>query len=58
MANDTNGNPFPEDCAESYSYNTDGTIATITRTIGGISWVNTYTYTSGKLSSTSGWVKQ
>jgi hypothetical protein len=58
MANDTRGDPFPEDCPETITYNADGTPATITRTLDGISWVMTYTYTDGDLIGTSGWVKQ
>lgn len=58
MAIDTSGGYLPDDSPETYTWNSDGTIATITKTFGGVSWVNTFTYTSGKLSSTSGWVKQ
>ena len=47
---------------QTFSYNGDGTINTIsaTGTMGGVvtTWVKTFGYTSGKLTSISEWVKQ
>jgi hypothetical protein len=58
MANDTQGRFVPEDGNDTIAYNTDGTISTITRIVGSTTWIETYTYTSGKLTNISGWVKQ
>jgi hypothetical protein len=58
MMNDTKGRPVPDSGADAYTYNSDGTVATITRTLGPDSWVETFTYASGVLTNTSGWVKQ
>lgn len=45
--------------AKSYTYNGDGTLATESATDGGANtWVKTYGYTSGKMTSESVWVKQ
>ena len=40
------------------TYNGDNTIATSTVTWAGKTYTQTYTYTSGLLTSSSGWVKQ
>jgi hypothetical protein len=56
--NDTNGRPVPEIGNDTLAYNADGTLATITRTVGADTWVETYTYTNGVLTNMSGWVKQ
>ena len=44
--------------AHTYTYNTDGTIATDTITDGVLTFKKTYTYTSGNLTSETAWVKQ
>jgi hypothetical protein len=44
--------------AHSYSYNTDGTLATDTVVLGSNTYIKTYLYTSGNLTSESVWVKQ
>lgn len=41
-----------------YAYNADGTVASITKTDGRITWVKTFTWTNGKLVSSSKWVRQ
>lgn len=41
-----------------YTYNGDGTLATDSVTDGTLTWVKTYGYTSGKLTSETAWVKQ
>jgi hypothetical protein len=58
MANDTQGRLVPDDGNDTIAYNADGTISTITRAVGSATWVQTYTYTIGKLTNISGWVKQ
>ena len=58
MATATNGKFLPDDAPKSYTWNTDGTPATITLTWEGVSYVWTYTYSSGKISTESGWVPQ
>lgn len=55
---DTQGRYIPDDAPESYTYNGDGTIATITKTFGPESWVATLTWADSNLISFSGWVKQ
>jgi hypothetical protein len=55
---DTKGRYIPDDAPEAYTYNSDGTLATITKTHGSETWVNTFAYASGNLSTVSGWVKQ
>lgn len=40
------------------TYNSDGTIATATCTVGPNTYRRTYTYTSGNLTSITAWVKQ
>lgn len=58
MAVDTNGRFFPDEAPKSYTWNSDGTPATITATWAGESYVYTYTYSGGQISTESGWVKQ
>jgi len=41
-----------------YAYNADGTVASITKTDGRLTWVKTFTYVNGKVSTTSKWVQQ
>jgi hypothetical protein len=55
---DTQGRYIPDDAPETYTYNADGTVATITKTFGPESWLATLTWTSGQLTAFSGWVKQ
>lgn len=40
-----------------YTYNADGKVETITKTDGTDTWRRTFTWTNGKLTKTSGWVK-
>lgn len=58
MAIDNTGRDFHDDLPKTLSYNPDGTLATITVTRGSNTWVQTYTYTDGKLTAVSGWVLQ
>jgi len=54
-------NPYPDNASglqHTYTYNGDGTLATDTATDGYNTWVKTYTYNAGVLSSESAWVKQ
>lgn len=56
---DSTGTPInPDAMAQVLAYNTDGTLATITATNSAGTWVQTLTYTSGKLTAVSAWVKQ
>jgi hypothetical protein len=41
-----------------YTYNVDNTLATATVVWAGNTYTQSYTYTSGLLTSSSGWVKQ
>ena len=58
MATATNGKYIPDDAPKSYTFNSDGTPNTITATWEGVSYVYTYTYSGGKISTESGWVQQ
>lgn len=48
----------PSSLPHAYGYNGDGTLATDTVTVGDRTWVKTYTYTAGNLTSETGWVRQ
>ena len=55
---DSAGDAFsPDDCAHAYAYSA-GLLLTDTATNGTSTWVKTYGYTSGSLTSESKWVKQ
>lgn len=55
---DASGAPFsPDDCVHAYAYSA-GLLVTDTATNGTSTWVKTYGYTSGNLTSESKWVKQ
>ena len=55
---DSTGAAFaPADCAHAYGYSA-GLLVTDTATNGVSTWVKTYGYTAGKLSTESKWVKQ
>jgi hypothetical protein len=41
-----------------YTYNGDGTVATITVAVDGANYKKTYTYVASQLTQTTGWVKQ
>lgn len=43
---------------QTLTYNGDGTVNTITATWNGNTWIRTFTYTSGKVTGISAWVKQ
>lgn len=47
-----------DDMPQTLAYNADGTLNTITATDGTRTWRQTMTYTAGKLTGISGWVKQ
>lgn len=48
--------PFSDDGAYAYTHNADGTRATVSKTIGGVTKTRTYSYTAGKLVGISDWV--
>lgn len=55
----SNGNFVdPEDLAQTLSYNGSGQLSHIEVTAGTWVYRQTYTYTAGKLSNVSAWVKQ
>ena len=47
-----------DDLPHTYTYNGDGTLATDSVTDGTYTWVKTYLYTSGNMTSESVWVLQ
>jgi hypothetical protein len=55
---DTQGRYIPDDAPETYTYNDDGTVATITKTHNSESWIATLTWSGGSMTAFSGWVKQ
>lgn len=55
---DSSASPInPDNYAHTLAYNTDGTLATDSFTDGTNTWTQTYSYTSGKLTGISVWVK-
>lgn len=55
---DSSGNSInPDNYPHTLTYNTDGTLATDAFTDGANTWTQTFTYTSGKLTGVSAWVK-
>ncbi|KAF1041316.1 MAG: hypothetical protein GAK35_03406 [Herbaspirillum frisingense] len=40
------------------AYNADGTVASITKTDGRLTWVKTFSYTNGQVTAISKWVQQ
>lgn len=57
LRDQTGGQYSPDEATTTIAYNTDGTINTITAVFNGGTWVKTFTYTSGKLTGISKWVK-
>ena len=45
-----------EDVAKTITYNLDGTIATIVKVVGGVTYTKTLTYTDGNVTNVSAWV--
>jgi hypothetical protein len=54
----TNGDSFNADGATTYSYNADDTIAYVQIAATGGTYRQTWTWTAGLLTSTTGWIKQ
>jgi len=52
------GDNIPNDLPETITYNGDSTINTIAVTDGVSTWVQTFSYTDGKVTGISAWVKQ
>lgn len=48
---------LPDRYAQSLTYNGDGTVNTISFTDGTHTWTQTFTYTNGKVTGISAWVK-
>lgn len=48
----------PDFYAHAFTYNGDGTLATDTFSDGFSTWVQTFSYTAGKMTAVSAWVKQ
>lgn len=56
---DSNNKPVAiSSLLQSISYNPDGTVSSISATNGVGTWVQSFTYTSGRVSSISRWIKQ
>lgn len=56
---DSKGLFFNLDAAKlDYNKNPDGTLNTITATLGSAVWIQTFTYVNGQLTSTSQWEPQ
>jgi YD repeat-containing protein len=48
----------PSECTEVFEYNSEGRVSTITRTDReGKQWKQTFTYTDGRVSNITPWVK-
>lgn len=56
---DSSGIPVAIDALpKSFSYNGNGSIASVSVTDGVTTWVKSYTYASGKVTAISKWVRQ
>ena len=53
---DSAGNQVNQDVAKTITYNLDGTIATIVKVVGGVTYTKTLTYTDGNVTNVSAWV--
>lgn len=58
MPRSSTGDYIPDDLPQTLTYNADGSVATATITYGAKSWVQTYAWTNGSLTSISAWVLQ
>lgn len=45
-----------EDVAQTLTYNADGTIATMVKVVGGVTYTKTFSYTDSNLTGISAWV--
>lgn len=45
-----------EDVAQTLTYNADGTIATMVKVVGGVTYTKTFSYTDGNVTGISAWV--
>lgn len=57
MATSTLGDSFSDDAPKAYTYNADGSVATVTAAWAGNTYRKTYTYSAGVVTNDSGWVK-
>jgi len=55
---DTQGNIVPTYKAHTYTYDTSGNQITDSVTDGSSTWVRSYVYANGQMTTDSGWVKQ
>lgn len=58
MPKSSTGDYIPDDLPQTFSYNGDGTINYISVTDGVRTWRQSYTWSSGNLTSISAWVLQ
>lgn len=58
MPRSTTGDHIEEDLPSTVAWNSDGTINYIEMTNGSKTWRLTFTYSSGQVTATSGWVLQ
>ncbi|OAF11690.1 hypothetical protein [Bradyrhizobium neotropicale] len=55
---DNMGQPItPDNYTQNFTYNTDGTLASISFTDGTNTWTQNYTYNAGNVASVSRWVR-
>lgn len=54
----TNGEIFPQDCPKTFAYDGSGNLTSVTALYDGKTYIQTLTYTAGKLTADSGFVKQ
>ncbi|OKO88060.1 hypothetical protein AC629_10960 [Bradyrhizobium sp. NAS80.1] len=47
----------PDNYTQSFTYNVDGTVATVSFTDGANTWTQTLTYDAGRVSSITNWVR-
>lgn len=58
MPRSSTGDYIPDDLPKAYTYNGDGTVATVALIDGSRTWLQTNTYVDGKLIAVSAWVLQ
>ena len=57
LLDDTGQAISPDNYTQAFTYNADGTVATVSFTDGSNTWTQTYTYSAGRVASISNWVR-
>ncbi|WP_426615722.1 hypothetical protein [Bradyrhizobium sp. McL0616] len=57
MLDNTGQTVSPDNYTQNFTYNADGTMATVRFTDGSNTWTQTYSYSAGQLASVTNWVR-